>query len=161
MNVNEALLQEIRHFLVPLWREWGRSRQPRFSVTIKGEGMCRFTSVFLADMLGPEWRLTCGTPIYSEETGELLEPGGFWDGQQWHEHCWVSNGRDVVDLTASQFGAPSILLESVLDKRWVANVTNPWQLEDLEAGVQHRVNYWLHLWEKSQQKGHLKHGKRI
>lgn len=150
MNVNEAYLHEIRHFLVPLWKEWGKSRRPVFPVTIKGEGMCRFTSVFLARILGPEWRFSCGSPQYCHASGQLLEAGGFWDGLAWHEHCWVSNGRDIVDLTASQFGALPVLLEPALDKRWVGNVRNTWQLEELVQGVSHRVEYWEYLWRQSQ-----------
>lgn len=147
------LLLEIRQFLVPKWIAWGQSHGKE--VTERGEGMCRFTAAFLANALGRGWRFSGGTPdIYHPEQGWIDRPhgGGFWTGSGWEAHHWVTNGALIVDLTASQFGAPQVLITPKTDPRFRETLQSI-DIQEALRDVRDRARQWATEWDASRGNG--------
>lgn len=144
----EDQLQCLRDFLVSRWISWGSERGK--PVTAAGKGMCRFTSAFLTLALGQDWKFSGGYPeVYLAGKGWVDNPngGGFRLGQTWVAHHWVTNGTMIVDLTASQFGQPDILLVPVTDARFKATL-QPYQVKEALRDVRDRANQWHKEWLK-------------
>lgn len=136
MTDNELAVKlvALRPVLEAFWAQWAEERGMPAAAT--GASMCRFTSAFLSDVLGWEWKVEGG---YAQHPGEAA---GFFDGVAWHGHYWVTDGRRVVDLTANQFGAEAILVTTVEDARYRANYS-PAEVADALYYVEDRVEEWL------------------
>lgn len=136
-------LKRIRTFLTQKWIEWGNERNR--SVTKDGEGMCRFTSAFLLGLLGKGWRFAGGYPSdYHWGEQKMIDlPKGFFDGSQWHAHHWITNGKVIIDLTASQFGAEEIIVTPESDKRFGSTFMMPTEITDALRDVRDRAAVWL------------------
>lgn len=127
-------LIRLRKELVVFWKQWADERDMPTAAT--GASMCRFTSAFLSDVLGWNWRVQGGDPLH------VNDEAGFFDGDTWHGHYWVSDGHRIVDLTANQFGAEEIVVTTVRDPRYRANFT-PAEIANALYEVEHRVADWL------------------
>lgn len=132
--MNDEKLVELRKVLQGLWARWGEEKGMAF--VTNGATMCRFTSAFLSDVLGWEWRVAGGDPKYRGDEA------GFFDGQMWQGHYWVTNGQQIIDLTANQFGADEIVVTSMEDPRYRANFT-PREVDNALCEVEDRVDEWL------------------
>jgi hypothetical protein len=130
----ETRLVHLRSVLKGHWQSWAEEKGWPF--VANGATMCRFTAAFLSDVLGWEWRAAGGDPTYKGDKA------GFFDGETWHGHFWVTNGRQIIDLTANQFGAEEIVLTTVDDSRYRANYTQM-ELDNALYEVEDRVDEWL------------------
>lgn len=138
-----AELVAIRAFLSQQWIEWGHERNR--SITTKGEGMCRFSSAFLLGYLGKGWQFVGGYPseFHWGKQRMIDRPKGFFDGSQWHAHHWITNGKVIIDLTASQFGAEEIIVTPESDKRFGSTFMMPSEIKDALRDVRDRAALWL------------------
>jgi hypothetical protein len=127
-------LERLREVLKSFWARWAEEKGRPEAAT--GATMCRFTSGFLSEVLGWNWRVQGGDPNH------YGEDAGFFDGTTWQGHYWVSDGQRIVDLTANQFGAEEIVITSVDDPRYRVNYT-PAELADALYEVEDRVEDWL------------------
>lgn len=153
---------ELREFLVPRWIAWGqRNVKP---VDASGQGMCRFTSAFLALALPSAMARASGAPFdfaagwrmqggfadrfdhqeMAWRYGELEEGYLAQDGR-WKSHHWVSDGRWIVDLTASQFGDDPVIVTSVRDPRFRGTLS-PAERKTALRDVNDRAQVWLREW---------------
>lgn len=133
----DELMERLVHLRTELkgfWQQWADEKKLPFAAN--GKTMCRFTSAFLSDVLGWEWRVAGGDPTYKGDKA------GFFDGDTWQGHYWVTNGRQIIDLTANQFGAEEIVVTTVDDPRYRANYT-PMELDNAMCEVEDRVDEWL------------------
>jgi len=110
-----------RPFLESCWREWkARSARGTCPFETDSAGMCGFTSAFLAEALarkvGGEWRVAGGRPLSG---GGVTCPKGLQNGHFW---C-VSDDGVIVDLTADQFGLPTVLVTTWRDGRYAETFT--------------------------------------
>lgn len=141
-------LEGIRGFLEERWVAWGRERDR--PVTRDGEGMCRFTSAFLIAALGSHWQFSGGFPEYWDFESGAMKPrasgGGYFDGEKWHAHHWVTNGRLIVDLTASQFGAERILVVPADDSRFRSTFVSRHEIQEALRDVKERATVWAREW---------------
>jgi len=152
----EPLLCRLREFLVPRWIAWGSENNT--VVTERGEGMCRFTAAFLSLALGRGWCLSGGYPdLYRPETGWGDNPngGGFLVEGKWEAHHWVTNGRLIVDLTASQFGELPVLVVPVTDSRFRETLIFPSQRSEALRDVRKRAIGWHNEWKEEPGHGQL------
>lgn len=151
MLLNE--LTQIRKFLIPHWVAWGNSSEK--IVTEKGEGMCRFTAAFLARVLGKGWKFDGGYPdvfdprslqwVYCVDGGGYKLPSGTWEA-----HYWATDGKVIVDLTASQFGEQDVVIVPISDARYKSTMTAFLRKESMKD-VRYRANQWADLWDASKQ----------
>lgn len=127
-----------RSALEGYWAAWAIERKLPDAAT--GATMCRFTSAFLVLILGNEWWVTGGEPYGAGERA------GFFDGSNWHAHYWITDGELIVDLTANQFGAPSIVVTTAEDLRYSENCSDG-ELSESLLHVQDRANEWAILFK--------------
>lgn len=117
MGADHARLEEIagcaaslRPFLEERWRAFkASSPRPYDAFEAESKGMCGFTSAFVAEAMrqavGGDWRVA----------GGLARPGSY----SAYGHLWtVSDDGELVDLTADQFGMPSVIVTTVRDPRF-------------------------------------------
>lgn len=110
-----------RPFLETCWRRWkAESAKGTCPLEADSAGMCGFTSAFLAEALartvGGEWRVAGGRPFSG---GGVTCPQGRLNGHFW---C-VSDDGVIVDLTADQFGLPTVLVTTLKDSRYSETFT--------------------------------------
>lgn len=139
-TVEKSRLVEIQRFLVDRWQEWALERGRPEAAT--GVGMCRFSSFFLEKVLAGRWRVAGGERHYDWAAQRYTGTGGFFDGDTWHAHYWVSDGEVIVDLAAGQFGADEILVADASDSRYAANYL-PHELKEHRVHVAQRVRSWV------------------
>lgn len=148
----------LRRFLVPLWVAWSQSPnafgEPRnVVVTEAGEGMCRFTSAFLALALKRAgWRFDGGSPdVFDWEAKRWTtsSAGGGFRGRdgRWHGHHWVRRKDVIVDLTAAQFGDEPVLITSISDPRYRSTL-NPLSRSEALRDVSGRAKEWHALFKR-------------
>lgn len=150
-HVSTEQLEQLRTFLVSRWIAWGA--QYGKPVTEKGEGMCRFTAVFLKLALGRGWQFSGGYPdMYDPVHGWIDNPkgGGFQTASKWEAHHWVTNGKVIIDLTASQFGEAPILQVPVTDPRFRTTL-RPYQVTEALRDVRGRATQWHKDWKNFSQ----------
>lgn len=117
--VDRLRLEDIQRFLHSRWEAWALERgRPEAA---RGVGMCRFSSFFLATILGGPWHVEDGEQHYDWSSRSLIGTGGYFDGKVWNGHYWVTDGRLIVDLAAGQFGGESIQVAAASDERYAAN----------------------------------------
>ena len=102
-------------------------------------GMCGFTSAFLVRALqmldGGTWRVEGGRPLAG---GGLTCASGRQRG-----HFWAaSEDGIIVDLTADQFGLPTVLVTTVRDARYCNTFTQP-EIEGHLPKVESVAECWL------------------
>jgi hypothetical protein len=108
---------DLRAFLEPVWTDWKiQTKRPIGCDAAASENMCGFSSAFasiaLAEMEGGDWRIAGGWP---KSGGGVACPG-----RKLNSHFWtVSDDGIVVDLTADQFGMPTIIVTSERDPRYI------------------------------------------
>lgn len=127
----------LRQALEGFWQQWAQEKNRPEAAS--GATMCRYTAVFVSDLLGWGWRVKGGAPHYDGEAG------GYFDGVTWHPHYWVSDGYCVVDLTADQFGGERITVTTVSDPRYQENYS-PEELEEALSHVEDRVESWVDMY---------------
>jgi len=133
---------ELRSFLEPLWmlRRIQACRLPDAGAACS-EGMCGFTAAFTAEALrlldGGEWRVAGGWP----QSG-----GGMaCRERRLNAHFWaVSDDGLVVDLTADQFGHPSVIVTGRHDPRYVESFTRE-EIERHLPRVMPLAEKWLEV----------------
>jgi len=146
------LVWEIRRFLEPHWVKahlsWGAEiPQP------PSRWMCRSTSIFLAEVfrtqLGSVWQIVGGRPEkYLDATPEGAV-GIFATNGTWNDHCWLEENGLVVDLTADQFGHPTVIITAADALRYRANLSEQDMAEDL-LKLRSRSIAWLAAWNNRQ-----------
>lgn len=128
MNEIGRIASDVRLFIEPIWRRWhllaGRALPHPLS-----RFTCGRTSLFLRDVLrhegySAEW--VSGTP-YAGESNAPVSASGYFTGFRWEGHAWVVSGKNIVDITADQFGCDPIVITSVEDNRYVGSkdLANP------------------------------------
>lgn len=120
-------LLALRQFLIGQWPH-GESR-----------GQCIRTSLFLQGLLGGE--LQAGWP---HEDGRRLD-AGFLSGQGWQFHYWLLLEGRIVDLTADQFGAETVIF-SCDDPRY-KHVASPQQLHQDSRDAAQTARRWIEAYK--------------
>ena len=99
-------------------KEWDKNNIP-FPIS---KHMCRYTCLFLKDIIEKEHSLSCSIQIGCPEESKNGTPHGLYGFQDrlgnWHDHSWVLIGDQIVDITADQFGELPVITSDVLDKRY-------------------------------------------
>jgi hypothetical protein len=109
-----------RLFIEPIWHEWHRALGSH--PAIASRHTCGRSSLFLVEALRHEgvaalW--VSGVPRLSEQ-GPEIGPYGFYAGDRWESHAWVSCDAWIVDITADQFGADPVVVARAGDSRYSA-----------------------------------------
>jgi hypothetical protein len=109
----------VRRFLEPAWAEWHMATGEIPDVLSRWT--CVRSSLFLQRVLHDDCnvlaKLRNGTPRLSPKGAEL-GPFGFLSDKKWQSHAWISVGDWIVDVTADQFGASSIIVTARSDPRY-------------------------------------------
>lgn len=130
-----ATCRRVRAFLEPLWvsrlvDEWG-CLEHGLSL-----GSCRVSSEMLVQILAdegyPGWTVHGGTDRYAWPDGEPAT------------HFWASDGLDVADLTADQFGLDPVILGPTAIGPYRAGQGRDIRVADPVAA--RHVSAWLDLW---------------
>lgn len=159
------IAEEARTFLEPRWDAW---RVLRGRPVPRGErpshGMCRMSACFLKQALESEmpddgWMWVGGRP----EPGDDIDPdygvpGGFRPtpgsgdlaADEWFAHYWVVDDEFslVADITADQFGADPVIVDSDADwdmRRWRDNFAEgvaDGHMRDVEHLARQRLIEW-------------------
>lgn len=128
MDTNDRRLSEIgdlagflRSFVEPFWKAWkAESGKPQGPFETDSAGMCGFTSCFVAMVLerevGGGWALAGGRPLPANLSGGVTCTSGRQNGHFWAE----SEDGLIVDLTADQFGLPTVVVTTAYDPRYRA-----------------------------------------
>jgi hypothetical protein len=142
--IEQLKLMDMQRFLKDRWQEWARERGQPDAAT--GVGMCRFSSFFLEKVLGGSWRVAGGEQHYDWSAQRHTGTGGFFDGDAWRAHYWISDGKVILDLAAGQFGADEILVANASDSRYAANYL-PHELKEHRVHVAQRVRSWVTMYK--------------
>jgi len=143
--INDIDLIEVRKFLEEKWKEWRSTRN------IPDEGaknMCKFSSVFLQEILGDDWDVVGGYADPTEFDPDVINnmPGGFFDGKDYHGHMWIESGDALIDLTADQFGAASIIMTTyAASPQHIVNQVS--ELAELKENTQTSMK-WAEEWSE-------------
>lgn len=154
-----AAASEARAFLEPLWAEWKEERAPWMLRQDRplSHSMCRFSALFLARVLeeavGGRWYVDGGAGDHHDdvdpyEVDPAAAPGGIRAGDGgWNGHYWAvcEEGDVLADVTADQFGWPSVVVTRAPDPRYRGNY-RPAAVDGHLAAVSARVESWLALW---------------
>jgi len=115
--------------------------------------MCRSTSIFLAEVfrqqLGSVWQLVGGRPSQHHDATPEGAVGIFATNGTWNDHCWLEGNGLVVDITADQFGYPTVIITAASDVRYQANVSEQ-DMEEQLLKLRHRPMAWLAAWNNRQ-----------
>lgn len=137
MDTDACCLSEIgdfagslRSFIEPFWRAWkAESERPQGPFETDSAGMCGFTSCFVAmalnKALGGGWTMAGGRPRAAFPEGGVRCASGRQNGHFWAE----SESGLIVDLTADQFGLPTVVVTTASDPRYRATFS----LEEIEG----------------------------
>lgn len=109
------LAHEVRAFLEPQWAAWHRKRGSPPGKRTMSEGTCGRSSRFLYEVLraeGFDAEMAFGSPVGCD-CGYLSDAG--WKGHAWVE---LSAPACIIDLTADQFGAESVVVTAPDDPRY-------------------------------------------
>jgi len=111
----------LRSFIEPYWRAWkAESGKPQGPFETDSAGMCGFTSCFVAAALnreiGGDWRLAGGRPGSEGPYGGVTCSAGRQNGHFWAQ----SEDGLIVDITADQFGLPTVVVTTAGDPRYQA-----------------------------------------
>lgn len=147
-NELKVHLVPIREYLQECWKAWASEKNKPENAD--GKNMCRFTAAFLARLLGKPWRAVGGGCMYDFAGNRVISVGGFFDGETWQPHFWITDGKRIIDLTAHQFGAEPIVITTVDDPRYDANFIEPFVKEAL-SHVRARTRQWVREYEMAQQ----------
>jgi hypothetical protein len=149
--VNQELIKlcwQARAFLEPRWltlhQSWGEAEP-----TIPSQYMCRYSSIFLQTILNAypnpnqSWQLVAGRPPSKELEGTPDGLFGFCTASGlFFDHCWVQSTDLIVDLTADQFGAETVIITSVDDPRYHPNLKATDFQRDIDK-LSYRPQQWL------------------
>jgi hypothetical protein len=150
--VNQELIKlcwQARAFLEPRWltlhQSWGEA-QP----TIPSQYMCRYSSIFIQKILNTypnqSWQLVAGRPLSRALEGRPDGLFGFCTASGlFFDHCWVQSADLIVDLTADQFGAETVIITSVGDPRYHPNLDAVNFQRDIDK-LSYRSQQWLQEW---------------
>ena len=147
------LAAEVRGFLEGRWVEW-RAARYRTTPEVVSESMCRMSAATLVDILnhhGDGWVVAGGAGEDGAEPGECDRrqfPGGMQaaDGR-WHGHYWALNKatKQIVDITADQFGHETVIVTVADDERYRPNYLAK-ALKDHLSHVKVTKSAWLEEW---------------
>lgn len=141
-------LAALRAFLTSRWIEWGQANHK--PVTARGEGMCRFSAYFLKLALGNGWRFSGGVPDVfdwpSRKWIDRPDGGGYFDGCAWQAHHWVTDGKTIIDMTASQFGERDIMIVPATDPRFHETISTQRERAEAARDVETRARQWHKDW---------------
>ncbi len=117
--------------------------------------MCRYTAVFLKEVLNSSteqsWQLVAGRPLTKENEGTKEGRFGFRTSNGlFFDHCWLQSIDLIVDLTADQFGDRQVIITSVDDPRYNANLQETDLARDI-AKLSHHPETWLREWQEQHQ----------
>lgn len=130
-----AIAQRARAFLEPLWIHY--LGDPWWAIDPPlSRGACRVSSEFLARIL-PDlglrgWSVHGGPESFLQEDGERVP------------HYWLSDGTDIIDITADQFGLPAVIVGRPDLSRYI-----PGPAPALSAKAQAEVRFldaWVEAW---------------
>lgn len=104
--------------------------------------MCRYSallsSLIMNSLADSEWEIRGGSVWYP-----YFAKGGFFDGDEWHGHYWITNGIQIVDMAARQFGVhEGYIVTSADDSRYLENFDEDEIVEHMK-NVEVTVNRWF------------------
>ena len=137
-NALHAIAISVRAFLEPSWRQWQPGVEP------PSKNTCGRSSLFLERVLrhqGYAARWTNGVPRLGED-GPDLGPFGFFTGTRWESHAWVECDGFIVDVTADQFGAETVIVTPSDDPRYGARTLDTASPEAIAARKQTVDGLW-------------------
>ena len=157
---------EARAFLEPRWEAVRVANGTRLPPGKPGShDMCLLSTAFLKRVLEREmpgfgWTAAAGTSDRGDDVNPDYQfPGGYREGTRaWRPHFWLADGdyAYVVDLTADQFGGPSVTVAEETGKgesaRYRENLFEGFVGEDLRA-VAWRASGWMSEWEAAHAPG--------
>lgn len=98
----EEIAADARCFLETVWPEWHRLRGRPLPDPLS-LGTCQTSSLFLAEVLREH-----GHAAHVAQGNDPAAEEGYFHAGRWHGHAWVECGGSILDLTADQFGLPSV-----------------------------------------------------
>lgn len=146
MNLQETIYQ-FRKYLEPRWQNLHRIWGPE--PTVPSTYMCRYTCIFIKALLPSSglspWRIAGGRPA-EELNGTIIGRFGMRsENGLWFDHCWIQNDKQIIDITADQFGYEPVVMVSSEDDRYSANLNELALSNDLTR-LYPRVEPWLQEW---------------
>ncbi|WP_448208200.1 hypothetical protein [Azospirillum sp. sgz302134] len=146
----QALAEEVRAFLVPLWQEYHATQRTICRVTKAiymvaedappSTEMHIFAARFLADLLNEAtdttWRVEGGSPVWVEDGRGGVRADGIY-----RPCAWATNGSWIVNVTGDQYGLPAVTVCAAATPDYVGNCT----AEDLRPFLS-RADEWVARW---------------
>lgn len=132
----QAVATTARTFLLPHWSRWHQIWGPPLPV-VASQWTCVRSSMFLARALlrcGIEAELRSGQPpqpapgVFGEDCGLLTADG-------WMGHAWVEANGSVIDITADQYGHPTVVVAPAGDPTYQPARNAAHRLAPTRAGV--------------------------
>lgn len=97
------------------------------------------------ERLGTDWNIVSGRPQRQLDATSQEAVGIFATNGTWNDHCWLEGNGLVVDITADQFGYSPVIVTTVDDIRYKANLCQQDMESDLRK-LRHRPMSWLTAW---------------
>lgn len=150
-EANDMGLQEtiykIRKYLEPRWKTSHQNWGPEPKLLSKH--MCRYTCIFIKALLPTSsfypWTIVGGRPEKEREGTPNGRFGMRAENGCWFDHCWIRNDKQIIDITADQFGYERIIIASADDDRYSANLNEVDISKDLTR-LYARVEPWINEW---------------
>ncbi|WP_323784271.1 hypothetical protein [Thalassovita sp.] len=133
------LAGRVRRFLEPRWAEW-HLHEGSPALRTPSQGTCGRSSLFLCKVLqlnGIAAEFAAGDPTEG--------PKGFHTAQGWKGHAWVESGELILDLTADQFGLPSVVIAAQGDPRYArgTDTSEPEFIARRQRMVRELMDEWM------------------
>jgi len=146
------ICESLRSFLEPLWIEKHTSWDQEIPY-ISSLHMCRYTSIFLQDVLQSDFniysQIVGGRPEVDDSDWPYTVYGCLDQDNIYQDHCRlvIDDTNTIVDITADQFGDNKINITQVGDQRYHPNLhqlESPFkeELSNLSNSVNERLSIW-------------------
>ena len=123
ITIEKLNLFQHRHFLETIWHETHSEWKPEENPEIISTYMCRYTCIFLKEIIKREYgiipEIKSGRPEAVELNGTPQGKYGYKDNAgNWHDHSWLLIENKIIDLTADQFGGNEVILTDVSNENY-------------------------------------------
>lgn len=146
----EQIVLEARQFLEPLWVKAHASWADVPLPAPPSKHMCRYSCIFLKEVLEEAgmgtYEIKLGRPPTRELEGKKEGKFGYRapDGG-WYDHAWLANNDILIDITADQFASFPIIITKVGAHDYRTNISEKDAHKDIQK-LSHRVIPWLQAW---------------
>ena len=146
-------LNRYRLFLESVWvnhrKQWNPERTPKIVSTY----MCRYSCIFLINILKKEYELDCqiinGRPKFKYLEGTKFGKYGYKDVKgKWYDHSWITLNNKIIDLTSDQFGGDKVVFTTINNCNYNPS-PNQKAFEQDFTSLTPVVNKWIKYYEAS------------